>query len=293
MGSGAWGPPPSGRIRLWDWGQASHQQPQTYGLAGPPGEVSAVAFSPDGRLLAYRDPGWNAAERLRVWDLAAGRDQVEITGQFTQVSTAVFSPDGRLLATGDGHPAGSQAWAHVRVWEVATGRRQAQLGEPTGYLTALAFSPDGRYVAAGDHGCAGSFRDGRVRVWEWASGRQVAELGGHTDGVLTVAFSRDGGLLASTDHAGVTRIWTTPFYTLVATLVAFPHGWAVLLPDGSYKLAGDPHGRLWWAMKLCRLERDDLDDLAPILRRMDSDALIPGLEHYRYPSDPSQPSGRA
>ncbi|CAO5150475.1 hypothetical protein FAIPA1_130097 [Frankia sp. AiPs1] len=26
-------------------------------------------------------------------------------------------------------------------------------------------------------------------------------------------------------------------------------GWAVLLPDGSYKLMGEPDGRFWWMVK--------------------------------------------
>ena len=47
----------------------------------------------------------------------------------------------------------------------------------------------------------------------------------------------------------------------LATLVGSADGWAALLPDGSYKLSGDPGG-LWWVAGLCRFEPRELDNLA-------------------------------
>jgi hypothetical protein len=57
----------------------------------------------------------------------------------------------------------------------------------------------------------------------------------------------------------------------------------VLLPDGSYKLTGDPGDELWWSVGLARFEPGDLDAFDPTIRRLPDDAVIPGLERYAAP----------
>lgn len=59
------------------------------------------------------------------------------------------------------------------------------------------------------------------------------------------------------------------------TLVGLPDGgYATLLPDGRYKLKGDPGDRLWWAIKLCRFGPGELDDYVAGLRRLPEDAPL-------------------
>ncbi|MBV9143303.1 MAG: hypothetical protein JO115_20700 [Pseudonocardiales bacterium] len=50
---------------------------------------------------------------------------------------------------------------------------------------------------------------------------------------------------------------------------------ALLLPDGSFKLEGDPGRSLWWAIKQCRFEPGELDPDDPTIRRLPPDAPIP------------------
>ena len=61
--------------------------------------------------------------------------------------------------------------------------------------------------------------------------------------------------------------------------------------DGSYKLDGDPHGTLWWAIKLCRFEYGELDQYVDSVKRLPPDAKIIAPPNAQLPptSGPSSP----
>jgi WD40 repeat protein len=170
-------------------------------LAGSLG-VLAVAFSPDGHLLATASADgyvrlWNPATHLQ----AAAPYPADLHEGDGACSLA-FSPDGHLLASGDGD-------GRVRLLDLATHRLAvpplaADAGDG-GLAAGVAFSKEGHLLAT-----AGA--NGKVRLWDPVTGRPtgltiaaVRERAG--SGILGVAFSPDGQLLATADADGQVRLW--------------------------------------------------------------------------------------
>jgi WD40 repeat protein len=117
--------------------------------------------------------------------------------------------------------------------------------------------------------------DGTIRMWRLPDGRAEHVLAGHAGPVTGLALRGDGRFLASTAGDGTIRIWSMETTETIATLVPLPErGYATLLPDGSYKLDGDPGDRLWWATKLVRFAPGELDPYVPEIRRLPADAPI-------------------
>ncbi|WP_329388664.1 WD40 repeat domain-containing protein [Streptomyces sp. NBC_01351] len=149
------------RVVLWD-----PAAPQRSGrvLDAHRSTVSAVAFSPDSRLLATGDVNGT----IRLWDPTdRGIPGRRLSGHTGQVYDLAFSEQGHLLA-------GAGADGTVRLWNPATG--EPATGLPltghTGSVRGVAFSPDASLLAA-------SGDDGTLRFWLLPDprGMRTARLG--------------------------------------------------------------------------------------------------------------------
>jgi hypothetical protein len=127
-------------------------------------------------------------------------------------------------------------------------------------------------------------RGRQVELVDQSTSRVIRHLTGHTGPVVGVAFSPDGTTVATASGDGTARIWDPATGTCRVTLLPFPgNGYAVLLPDGSYKLSGLPGDSFWWAMKLCRFTPGDLDGYVEEIRQLPANAPVlqvhPPLPH--------------
>jgi WD40 repeat protein/DNA-binding CsgD family transcriptional regulator len=195
------------------------------------GNVNAMAFSPDGTLLAA---GTTNGE-TRVWHVHDGKPLLACERQTSWVMSVAFSPDGTLLASGGSnhtiklwdlgteqclstlqghtglvrsiifHPDGTLLASGsddrtIRLWSISTGQVFTALHDPTGNVASVAFSPDGTLLASG-----GS--DHAIKLWDVRTGQCLSTLQGHTGRVRSVVFHPDGTLLASGSDDQSVRLW--------------------------------------------------------------------------------------
>ena len=154
--------------------------------------VWALAFSPDGQLLAAGDGDGT----VKIWDVQERQVISQLEGDTVRVDALVFSPDGRTLASA-GYDGQIKLWA-VSDWSLL-GTLQNQ-----GTAYTLDFSLDGKALASTGHSA--------VTLWSVESGEEITSLTGHSAWVYGAAFSPDGKTLASSGDDGTVRIQNIESY---------------------------------------------------------------------------------
>jgi WD40 repeat protein len=218
----------------------------------PPCQLYTVAFSPNGKMLAFGGTG-NA---VRLIDLE-GKPPTEQTwkqrGPETNVESLCFRPDGKLLACAKGN-------GSILLWDVAAGAERRPLPSPDSRVVRIAFSPDGTLLAT-----AGQVNnDTAVRIWKVATGQLLITFSGPAGGAWDVAFSPDGKTLAAGLMTGEVRLFDVASGWQVATLSgpSSPVRWLGFHPDGrSLAVASQANDHTVWVWDLAtRKQRRGLSE---------------------------------
>jgi WD40 repeat protein len=219
------------QVWLWDLHDSTLRARLRWQATG----IKALAFSPDGRVLAAGTddgllhrvgldgpppldtlrPDLLAVDGLavspdgktlalskddgtvRLVDAGSGELRRELPGHGGRLADCAFSPDGGLLATAGVYD------PEVRLWDTATGKKTLTLRAGLWGVRCLAFSPQNGLLAAGD--CRDS-----VWVWDLATKKRRGQLAGHNSYIHDLTFSSDGRVLAVCDGSTKLHLWNIP-----------------------------------------------------------------------------------
>ena len=161
-------------------------------FTGHEGQVSAVAFSPDGRRILTGSDDKTA----RLWDAETGKTLKVLSGHKGWVTSVAFSPDGRRILTGSIDKS-------ARLWDAETGKALKAFSGHESNVLAVAFSPDGKRILTG-------YYDSTARLWDADTGQALRVFSGHEDWVTSVAFSPDGLRILTGSADKTARLWALP-----------------------------------------------------------------------------------
>ncbi|MCC7365343.1 MAG: WD40 repeat domain-containing protein, partial [Dehalococcoidia bacterium] len=230
--------PGGGRLAIAQGGAVRFWQIESgkFDTAAHPGAVRALAYSPDGAILA------GAAEdgSLLLWRDGAADPERLATGESGPAARLWYSPDQSAIAA-------AFPGAGLRLYFPEAGQPHSAWAEHRGDFAALAFSPDGTRLAAGS-------AEGTVSLWDVAGARLLGEAvpqQRHTGAVRDLSFQRGGGQVSSASADGTLKLWdvTDPVPEIVATFTG--HEGAVevaaFLPGGALLASAGADGgaRLW------------------------------------------------
>ena len=187
------------------------------GFGGLRVRLDALAFSPDGRIVA-----WGSRDEIQFWNVENQRHLKTLQGHKGRIFSLEFSPDGKTLASGAEDDT-------VKLWEVATGKN-FDIFEHSSDVLSVAFSPNRETLVTA--------ASKSVKLWNISTKKNVATLK-HTNHVKAVVYSLNGTTLVSGEDGGA-NLWDV---RTRKKIVAFKHRpWAGSIAfshDGSMLATAD------------------------------------------------------
>ncbi len=150
--------------------------------------ITAVAFSPDGVLLASAD----RAGGLHLWEAETGNEYLTLGGHGGQsINGLSWRSDSNVLASAGNDGA-------VRLWEVENGRQVKSWNAHGKNVAAIEFTRDGQLVTTGS--------DRRVKLWN-QDGKPVREFDRLDEIGVSIAFCDESRRVVAASLSGAVNLW--------------------------------------------------------------------------------------
>jgi WD40 repeat protein len=149
-------------------------EPPTYLV---PPVISALAWSPDGKVLAV-----SGYHEVLLHEVAGSNLLARLLGESQRIESLAWSADGKLLAVAGSAPA---RFGEVQIWNTPSNTLAGAFKVSSDSVFGISFSPKADRVAIG---CA----DKTVRILAVADGKELLKFDNHSDWVFGTLWTVDG-----------------------------------------------------------------------------------------------------
>jgi WD40 repeat protein len=189
----------------------------------------ALAFSPDGKLLATAGGPPTEEGEVKLIEVASGKVVQDLKGAHSDTAFGVsFSADGKMLAT-------CGADKFVKIFNVADGKFIKSFEGHTHHVLDVGWKSDGKFLAS-----AGA--DNAIKVWDFEKGEQARTVSGHSKQVTKISFTSTNPQFATTSGDKTLRLWNADNGSAIKTFPAaeeFLYALAVSQDSKLFAAGGD------------------------------------------------------
>jgi len=178
-------------MRLWD--PAGKER---FAVPAGIGGTSALAVSPDGKLLAAGSYDTD----VRIWNTRDGELVRRINEVLVATFAMEFTPDGKFLVTGG-------VDRTLYFWDTQTWKLARKLSGQPEMISAIAIAASGRHIATGGFSEFTQERPVKVLLWDTGSNAVVRSFDAPRI-VQSLAFSPDGAMLAASWGKKAVQVWS-------------------------------------------------------------------------------------